>query len=197
MSDRKMYDASTFDRSRVNAYALRVVNETSRPLSDALTYVKATPKETRSRGLFGLGVKTTMVSVDEIIEALGQHWPLDQRHHTIQRTDKLQDGGERVETSREKYVLALLPDGELIRICMLEEVNAGFARRDGLSWKLVEVKHRSWPASDQDLLNLDFEKRYCERGGRSRVTSWGDLEGGKLIRHAKGVGVNLALKSLM
>jgi hypothetical protein len=49
-----------------------------------------------------------------------------------------------------------------------------------------------------DMVRLDYQDRYAERGSSDRGThTYGNREAGQLVRHAKGVGLSIALKFLL
>lgn len=205
MIDRAAYDTSRIDWQRLNKYAQRVARETKLPLNPALTYSKRVwtdvPVERRKDSLFGLWARTETVNVrrgvDQNIEALGAHWLLDTRHHHIEDTQKRSTIRVQ-ETTHEYHTLALLPDGTLMKVCILETEVLNFGNvRSGLVHQ--EKDHTSAPPREWDITAIDFEKRYQEWGTHNGgKKSWGDREPGKrLLRHAKGVGINLALKDVL
>lgn len=199
------YNASRIDWERLRKYALRVAKETRLALSAPITYEKTVRQEfsteKTSGGLFGIGAKTiTVVENRDVlmpIRVLGNHWKLDYRHWHLE--DNYKTGGVRVqETTHEYHTLGLMPDGSIFKGCVMETevLNFGGAR-SGLVY--LNKEHIVRPIDDQDVLDLDFEKKYRETG-RHNVNKkmWGDRDPGpRLLRHAKGVGLNLALKGVL
>ncbi len=205
MPNRAAYDASRIDWDRLKRYAQRVARETKVPLRPPVTYNRrvstVVPIERRTGGLFGFGVRTEVVNehrtVDQIIEALAPHWLLDYRHW--HREDNRRHGGVRIqETTHAQLYLALLPDGRLVKVVVTEEEVMEFgAMRSGLLRR--DFEHSFGEATEWDITPLDFEKRYRESGRHDvGMKIWGDRDPGqRLLRHAKGVGINLALKDLL
>lgn len=61
-----------------------------------------------------------------------------------------------------------------------------------------EKECKVMPMSTTDILRLDFADELYDSGTHGRGTKiWGHREPGRRIRHAKGVGLSLALKRLL
>ena len=140
--------------------------------------------------------ETGMPRTSPVANVIGEHWPLDRRRWTIQKNSR--SGGQRYqETIHETHLLALLPDGRLVKVITAETASSysGTAGRgsDSKFW------HNCRDAEESDITALDFERRYTEQGrSNDSQRSWGDRDPGRrLVRHAKGVGVNLALKDVL
>ena len=175
--DHSAYDQSTIDWQRLHAYAQRVTRGTKAPLVGPLAY------------LSGSGRGETV---------LGSHWVLEHRHW--HRRDTSTVLGTLVEdTIHEDHTWALLPDGTLVKAVTThnEVLNYG-GPRSGL---VVDQKsHSVRPVTESDVIVFDFAKEWNDSSSRPRngIITWGDAAPGrKLIRHAKGVGMNLALKRLI
>lgn len=203
--DRTKYDASHIDWDRLKKYAQRVARETAMPQNPPLTYRKTTyadvPVAKTTSGFLGFGSRSYVISerrpVFREVQALGPHWSIDRRYWN--KEENTRSGNVRVkETTYENYVLALLPDGSLVKAILSETEVVNF--REGHS-KLVhhEREHSIRAVSESDVMALDFQKRHRETGRHNVGTKvWGDWDPGKrLLRHTKGVGINLALKDLL
>jgi hypothetical protein len=185
------YEASQLDMSRLHGYAKRVARETRKPARDAVrerltkqeTYV-----ETESYGI--LGMRTRQVSKTRTVEAgwktiVDEHWVLHATYHNI---DKHEPWGH--SEYHEDTYWVLLKNGSLQKYTKwFEERTLAPLREDG---------HALYEMTADDIVRLDYQDRYVERGRSDRGThTYGNREAGQLLRHAKGVGLSMALKALL
>jgi len=88
--DRATYEASYIDWERLNNYAARVAKETRVPLHSPLSYSESVMRQTAAArpGFFGFGAREAVYEQVEVrCEALGPHWPLDQRDWRLSTVD--------------------------------------------------------------------------------------------------------------
>lgn len=210
MADLAAYQASTPDWARLRDYARRVARDTKLPLAAAVFHqpqlgVYYGPgdgigRSSSSGGLFGLFKKAPppQPSPPSPVAVIGQHWLLEQRTQHI-RDVRRGGGTETEETTHYTFRWALLPNGDLVRSWLeVEEVESRSQRPNTFS---RHVSHRvETRALDvTDLAIFDFEKYYHDTSARRQPrTSWGDYPAGRrLIRHAKGIGLSMALKDIL
>lgn len=203
--DRSKYDASYIDWDRLKKYAQRVARETAMPLNPPLTYRRTTYTDTpvtkTTSGFLGFGSRSYVVHerrpVCRDVQAVGPYWPIDLRHW--HKEENTRNGNVRIqETNHEYHTLALLPDGSLVMAIISETEVINFRESQA---KLVhhEQGHSIRAVNESDVVALDFQKCHRESGRHNVGTMvWGNWNPGKrLLRHAKGVGINLALKDLL
>ncbi|MFG1869263.1 hypothetical protein [Micromonospora arborensis] len=205
MPDRQTYEASVADWPRLRAYAKRVARETRKPVEGPISYAtteyQTVEKErVRKSGPFGLFTRRELTSqqqpVTRRIDVVGRHWALDTRHYHIERNTR-QRGGTHQEITHEQHTFLLLPDGALKHVVLYEEEVMHVER--GATRAFVKHSHSVRDVDDYQLKSFDFEKTYAEHGTHGRGTkTWGDREPGRrLLVHARGVGLSLALKRLL
>lgn len=208
---RSAYDQTTLDWDRLRRYAKRVATETRLQPSPAIQYtysVRQNVKHTEQRpgGFLGLGKPrqvhvTTSQWVDKKVTALGEHWVLN--HRTWHRVDTTSPskGTTLEESTHEGIYLVLLPAGALktVVVSTTTVLHFGDPRTTGLVQS--EAHHSSRDPDEEDICLLDFETHLRDshqRHGTTQIHTWTDrVAGNRLIRHAKGVGVNLALKAIL
>lgn len=206
--DERAYEASTLDREKIRRYARKVAESTRTAPAASLTYqgkVKETVTEpVRKGGFLGLGTRIEHVEsvryTDRTVTALGKHWVLDEQQWHIRR-ESASSYGRNEESSHSWSTCALLPDGRLVRVVVTEEefLHVPTSGR-GVDYR-SERKHEVRDLDDREVLSLDrgmYTRESKQRQGQETITTWGarrDL--GPLIRHAKGVGLNLALKAVL
>jgi hypothetical protein len=202
--DRAAYDASAIDWERLRRYAKRVAREATIPKESPLTYQTKVHRDVtenvRVKGFLGFGgrveQRTTSRLADVTETAIGEHWKLDCRRWMRELTTRNRSGVTTVETNWDWMTLALLPDGALMYAVVSEEEVVHDNRLTH-----VAKEHRVSAANDSHIMALDFARRYSSNkfrhdGTRTYVESDRDPDK-RLIRHAKGVGVNLLLKQLL
>ena len=210
MADRSAYDRTTIDWDRLRRYAKRVARETSLSLSDTIEYTvrtheTVTSTERRRGGFLGLGtprqVKVSQVQpVSKSFTVVGPHWVLSQRswHHDEKRHH---DGMTIQEETHSQTYLLLLPNGNLQSAWKQETSTMQWGSRIRSGLLHSETTHNCGDPTDNDICKLDFERYYREwkqREGNIEHHYWMDRDPGrKLLKHAKGVGVNLALKAIL
>jgi hypothetical protein len=183
-----------------------VARETKRPLNPPVTYTKRVsidvPVERRTGGLFGFGARTEVVnerrSVDQVVEALGPHWVLDEREWTGVHYREGYYSAKIEDVTHAYSILALLPNGRLVYLTVTEDRVREYQETQTRLLR-QEFEHSCGEANEIHILKLDFEKRYTEWGSREKGRSVGTNKepGKRLLHHAKGVGINLALKSVL
>ena len=203
MPDLNAYSASVPDWGKIRNYARRVARETKLALEPPITYLTTVsgPAEPARGGLFG-GLKTPRAapSVTKTITVVGPHWLLAARDHHILRTS---GGRESVtdETTHEYFYFALTPDGDLVRAYQqVDEVITRFPSRPSASPYFVRsLEHSVRDLDSTDLATFDLEKyRFDSSGRNGKNCAWGDREPGRrLLRHAKGIGLSLALRNVL
>lgn len=183
------YEHSQLDLHRIYAYAKRVAKETRKKLNPGFTLEWGEPKSVEVQDtkevkqLFGLITRQETVMRREMVSnpiaSIEDHWELHRRNYHV--------NSSRSEYS-EGYYWVLLPGGELKYVWKWEEylLEARYMKRGGS----VETM------SEEHILRLDRRPKSREQhhGG---VHAWGDREDGPIIKHAKGVGISLALKNLL
>ncbi|MBM7494499.1 hypothetical protein JOD64_005721 [Micromonospora luteifusca] len=205
MPDRQAYEASVADWPRLRAYAKRVARDTRKPQEGSISYTtteyQTVEKErVRKSGPFGLFTRRELTSqqqpVTRRIGVVGGHWALDRRNYHIERNTRLR-GGTHQEITYEQHTFLLLPDGALKHVVLWEEEVMHVER--GVTSAFVKHSHSVVDVGDSQLRSFDFEKTYAEHGTHGRGTkTWGDREPGRrLLVHARGVGLSLALKRLL
>ena len=176
---------------RLRAFAKRVARDTRKPPAGAVRerLVKTeTYHEDESYGF--LGLRTRQVRKTRTVDAgskiiVDAHWVLHRTYHNI---DKYEPWGH--SEYHEDLYWILLKDGSLKKYTKwFEERTIQPSRQDGYS--LHEM-------SMADIERLDFDDKSRETGRSDRGThTYGNRDPGKLLRHAKGVGLSIALKNLL
>ena len=169
--DQSVYDASHFDRPKLDRYAARVAKETRRPLQTTWAQGHAT--------------------------ALGPHWVIfdfewNERHNYVSQ------GRPRIETDEFTYEhtrLALTEQGKILR-AYRRDVNIENTIGPGMEFHSQPGEESLVRATDGDLLALDYTTKPV-RWEAGKHIKWGNRPGPALIRHAKGVGISMALKQLL
>ncbi|WP_349803456.1 hypothetical protein [Nocardioides kribbensis] len=59
------------------------------------------------------------------------------------------------------------------------------------------VTYWARPLDNSDVTRIDFADKYTDTDFGDGLHVWGTREPGKRLRHAKGVGINLALKAVL
>lgn len=188
---------------RLERYALKVAQETQALRRPALTYEKSdTVYDTRiERKLFGLSKKVSKVprTVTTNVEILGPHWVLDRRDYHKRSVVITQD--RRIEEEYDEWdYVALLVTGELRFATKIESITTTSSSSQPTFYR-EDNRGSARKLRESDVLDLDFSRPPFDRTSRSRGTEtsvWGDqVARGRLIHHAKGVGLSLALKRLL
>lgn len=211
MATKSTYDMSTIDWVRLRRFAKRVAEETPLPPEGPLEYTVLTQKtvtriELQPSGFLGLGrpkeVKVSQVqAVSESITVVGQHWTLSTRtwNHEMTRADR--NGSKFQEETNSSLYLWLLLDGSLQSGYVTRTSVRQFGGPFRANITPTTTTHHCGDVSESDILKLDFERYYREfkeRDGNLVHHYWTDRDPGrKLLKHAKGVGVNLALKAIL
>ncbi|MCX2966842.1 hypothetical protein GIY30_02325 [Gordonia sp. HNM0687] len=187
------YAASTLDTRRIRAYARRVARETTTAPAEPLTkctQVYVPVVKIRSVGFLGLKKETYTAheTHERSIEVVGSHWVLfSTRHFITQGKCKRHKAYEYEETN--SWVLAT--NGELLKVWQWGDFtlfNSGVTKRES------DCTVRAM--TEDDILELDHDHKfthYEDRSGHYR----GDRQAGRIVRHAKGVGLSLKLKQLL
>lgn len=190
---RDEYDKTTLDINRLRQYARKVAIECRRAPSPERTRTRAkSVPETVTRRAGFLGLRTENVQLAKTIHVsepvIGQHWILHRTNHHIESKE-----GGKVTEYHEQNFWVLQRDGTLSKIWEWEE----FTRWPNGTTRL-EQDCTAKSMTEADILRLDhLDRQYDNGGDRGATKIWGDREPGKRIRHAKGVGLSLALKALM
>ena len=202
--DRAVYDRTALDWGRLRRYAVRVAAQTPLPATP-LTYTRTVPvdvvrTERRRAGFLGLGRKDAQVTTSrwtrQSVTALDAHWVVDRRHWKHVETRP----GAYTETQAEHDYLVLLPDGTLKTLIIAESEVVQIADH---RYDIVhsETTHTLSDATAERVCRLDFARyafrRTDRRDGLQHQFDSDRDPGTKLVKHAKGVGVNLALKDIL
>lgn len=208
MPDRAAYDRSSFDRARLDRYAARVARETRMPANVPLRYqvdeIKTVRRTRSSRTWYG-GTKLSEVESRQKstreVEVIGAHWTLSYRRWHKDETTKHGDGSSTTEETHYNHYYVLLPSGELKHVWTRHETTYNFGGRFSQGLLSDEYGHEVRPLSDDEIFAFDFECRqqtWQERRGTTQIKGWSDVPPGrKLLKHSKGVGINLALKAVL
>ncbi|MGN2638267.1 hypothetical protein ACTD5D_19145 [Nocardia takedensis] len=187
------YATSTLDIARLRTFAKRVARETKAPTIGPLiktTTVSVPVVKTRSVGLFGLRTETYTASEsrEQTTQVVGPHWVLFTTRHFI---DEEKTRRYRAYEYAESRIWILDTAGELLKVWQWQDFTL---------WDDGRTKRESDcavdPMTERDILQMDHEHTFShhhDRDGHYR----GDREPGRVIRHAKGVGLSLALKHLL
>ncbi|GLY48049.1 hypothetical protein [Lentzea sp. NBRC 102530] len=199
MADKNSYESSKIDWTRLLKYAQRVASEAKLPPAPAFAYEKvdkrSVSEEITTRKLFRVH-RETRYAVKETrtrVEVLGKHWVLDTRYYA----DEVQVTPQRYTELREDVTYALLPDGQLVRVLVVKEDVFPAASMHNTT----EMRHRLDAFTDGDVMVFDYSKDLRNGvmdGPHEHGEYWRtDLPGRRLVRHAKGVGLTLALKDVL
>lgn len=192
--DLAAYQRSSIDWDRLRRYARKVAKETRLPMAPDVTFNKQVRREvTRPiRGFLGRTRQETRTeSVEVGVTVLGPHWAIDRRHWHHEKTTR-SGGTVDIRGEHEWATTALLPNGDLTVAFVFEEelvVDSVFQH----SRKQHEVR----PINESDVLLMDHHRRTTNQTLPGGVHLWTDRQPGPLNRHAKGVGLNLALKDIL
>jgi hypothetical protein len=202
VADRLTYDASSIDWHKLRHYARRVAKETKLPPSLPITYAKVVEEDVEIQypGFLGFfaRTKTERRDVRKMIEAVGPHWPLDQRSWDYSLFVKTQNGSEKDERERVREVIALTPKGDLVYVEVRTEMAQG--RGPLYTWTTERITHTTEPVAESHIIRMDFQRKSRSRFRRGRYGEQytDDRErGDRLITHAKGVGASLALRDIL
>ena len=205
MIDEEAYKVSNLDWDRLRAYADRVAKNTTKPLEKPISYTNTefkTVKVERSvpRVLWlkpKIEVSEETQEVNNHTDAIGPHWIVESRKWLLQEKSRV--GITKVEeTSTELFYIVLLPSGLLRHLTVKHNEVLNFTQ--GKLYRPVnDTSHTVRDLTEEDVVKMDYDtKLYIwgpDRSGRSGETN---RECGKrLIRHSKGVGINLALKRIL
>ncbi|SMH50544.1 hypothetical protein SAMN06295885_3569 [Rathayibacter oskolensis] len=202
MADAAEYHRTSLDWPRLAAFARRVATETRVPPTPAWTYEATVRERVKTReastGFLGLGARPaayteTVTRATQVV--LPRHWVLDRREWHYRST--FRGGGvtveERIDTA---YVSALLTTGEL-KWAWLSRTETWNHGSSGSRLVVPEESTHSMEPLTAHATDFDFERRHHDSEW-SGSHSWGDRDpGARPIRHAKGVGLSLALKALL
>ncbi|MEV6072036.1 hypothetical protein AB0L82_36320 [Nocardia sp. NPDC052001] len=187
------YDASVFEFGRLQSYAKRVAQETRAqaepPLTTTVT-IRDVVTRTRRAGFLGLRTETykTTENRSTVQQVVGPHWILFTTSHNI---DQENTRRYRAYEFAEKKLWILDEKGQLLKVWKWDDFTLW---RDGTTKR--ENDCTAAPMTEADVLELDREHKFThhhDHEGHYR----GDRTAGRIIRHAKGVGLSLALKSLL
>lgn len=191
------YGETGLDRRRLESFAKRVARETKKPPEGPLVKMvsaqRAVVRE-RSAGFLGLRTEqyTTYETVQQRQQVLSPYWTLFTTVHYIEEGESQKHFAYEFN---ERNVWALARDGGLWKLWIWDD----FTLYDGFGGRSKrESDATARVMSDEDILELDREHRFTHmyrRGLRDHYR--GDRNPGKVIRHAKGVGLSLALKALL
>lgn len=206
MPDRAQYEATSIDWPKLSRYAARVAQETRLPPEPPIIQVerveKDVPVEKRTGGLFGLGVKTYIATerktVEDTIRVVDSHWVINKTMSAVRERTKTQQGTEIEETEYTTHTLVLCTDGSLAKVKHRKTEVWAFPRSGACDYK-QESEYFVLPIDETDVVTMDYSRlsRDNDRPKAPR-SSWARGErGDRLLRHAKGVGINLALKDLL
>lgn len=193
------YDASAIDWGRLSRYAQRVARETALPPSppyvDQVPATSTRAVERSTKGFLRLRRRTiqdveTVTTSSEVV-VLGEHWPLHQWYWHHERTER-HGGRVTIETISEYAKTVLLATGRLALLLVHEEELVASSRYVG---KTVTNSVRD--LEESDVTRLDFAHNYTENNFAGGLHVWGTREPRQRLRHAKGVGINLALKAVL
>lgn len=212
MPDRGIYDRSRIDWDRLRKYAKRVARETTLTPAQPIQYTIKTEESvvhTREErtGFLGMGKPrqvqvTTTRPASKTVTAIAPHWCLCERSwHHKETTSPSRGGGVTVEEeTHSRIYLVLLTTGEL-KSAWVQQTELTHWGGGGRSGYREETTHGIGNPTEEDICRLDFERYYREfkeRRGNVQHHYWLDRDPGrKLLKHAKGVGVNLALKAIL
>lgn len=204
MTNLALYDSSLLDMDNLNRYAKRVAQSTHAPLDSPITYTEFETiyKTHTTRGFLGLGKKDVRSpeTITKEIEAVGPHWKLSTRDWHKQEISKSNGGGTEEEETHEDIYVVLLPTGRFLVVIRSTTEFSRYGEPRTASYYRTDSKASTRQLSASDVLDFDFEARYKERTSHyngAKITVWGDRERGRLLYHAKGVGLSLALTNLL
>ncbi|MEU7524682.1 hypothetical protein AB0A74_03010 [Saccharothrix sp. NPDC042600] len=190
---RDSYDKTELDLNRLIQYAKKVARECrSTPIPERTRRKQKSVPDTVTRRAGLLGLRTEVAQVTRTVQVservIGPHWVLRRTNHHIES----QEAGKAIEYHEQNYWV-LQEDGTLSKVWEWEE----FTRwPDGTT--RVEQDCTATPMTEADILRLDhLDRQYDNSDSRSGTKIWGNREPGKRIRHAKGVGLSMALKELL
>lgn len=171
---------------RLLKYAARVANESTvakRPAILGSREVDVSVRREKRSGFLGLG-RTSYRTVEKQsrqVELVAAHWLLFETRHRIDDRTK---GRELEFTEHNSWVLT--EAGKLLYIWDWEEFRYGRLDRG------YDVKEMS----AERMRELDYAHPHYDKreGGASYI---GNRQKGKLVRHSPGVGLSLAMKSLL
>lgn len=194
MVSRAEYDRSILDRDRLTRYAQRVARETRQRPRERLAYAFDRSETVTVHGKrLGIFPTTTQQQVTKEVtrEAIGKHWVL-----LSERGLWKESGDVTEDTQLSTTSLVLLPTGQIKAVTTLTT-----AVYQWKPYRLLESTgtHQVREPTEEQLCDLDFEREARETSraqGRERVVAR-RTHRVRLIRHAKGVGVNLALKAIL
>ncbi|MFI7482475.1 hypothetical protein ACH9EU_08650 [Kocuria sp. M1R5S2] len=206
MLDRAQYEATSIDWPKLNRYAARVAQETKLPPEPPITKVerveKDVPVEKRTGGFFGLGAKTYITidrkTVEETIRVVGPHWVINKAMSAVRERTRTQQGTEIEETEYTTHTLVLCTDGSLAKVQHRKTEVWAFPRSGACNHN-EENEYSVLPIDETDVVTMDYSRRSRDNDRPTAPrSSWARGErGNRLLRHAKGVGINLALKDLL
>lgn len=187
------YEQSILDRMRLVKYAQRVARETRTPSSPAISkseQVRQTVTRQRSVGFLRLRTEqyTAYETQTRQIEVIGPYWPLFTTQHWVDRKPSSRFQSYEYEESN---VWALAQNGTLWKLWLWTSYTVNRAGPDE-----QESDATAKEMSDEDILELDREHQFSsleDRDGHFR----GNRHPGRVIRHAKGVGLSLIMKDLL
>jgi hypothetical protein len=168
------YEASRLDWSALSSLAQRAAQETPLTPAPRFTYFN---RATRTH-----------------VELLGPHWILDHRMQNSQATEPAF-----IDEDHTDVVYALLPDGELVYVQVIEETRIYLPTEYSLGRNAPPTykdRHTLRKMSDSDVEVFDFAKDYYE-SGRPDDRVWGDSLGrGSLVHDFKGAGLSRLLEDV-
>ncbi|EHB48695.1 hypothetical protein MycrhDRAFT_5536 [Mycolicibacterium rhodesiae JS60] len=168
MANMTAYEASSLDRSASTSLAKRAAQETPLKPAPRLGYLNH--------------------RTNEYIELLGPHWVLD---HRMQNSEG--SYGAHNEEDHTNDVYALLPDGELVYVQVIEEIWT-FPSGGSPVYKDRDTLRKM---TDSDVQDFDFTKERYSLNGVWGDTIWASHGRGALVHDSKGAGLFRRLEDVL
>lgn len=127
---------------------------------------------------------------------LGRHWVLDTRMSDVNEWSTLE-----LLSDQQVYYMVLEADGSLTTVLHVDRRRHRTSPNAHTSRTEIDSNYAIVAAfSDRDVTYFDYEKRRVhwktEGSGRWPGEAMNEIAGGRLLRHAKGVGLSMRLKEL-
>ncbi|KQO98737.1 hypothetical protein [Leifsonia sp. Leaf264] len=188
----KPYRRQDVDLPRLQRYARRVAGEAD-PAKKAARISQTEERAVavqRSRRAGFLGLRKEMFDATENrsveVELVPPHWVLFSTTYW-----NIDDAKASLTEYNEQNYWVLTEGGDLLVIRRWEETKMF----KGYPNHVMDGETTAAPMSVEKILELDHQHPSYDRHHGS-MHFWGNREAGKLIRHAPGVGLSLALKGL-
>lgn len=197
------YDSTAIDWVRLRQYAKKVAKYTKVPTNDPLVYETVSFEDVEVRHekpkVLWFKPKVTVTTenreVRHIVKVIGSHWLIDRRNW--ERTEKYRVGRTYVmDTVTEDHRILLTPDGSLKKIVLTHNL---VTNRDdsGFHVRVNDRDHSESKIDDSDVIAMDYNVQHRSSDDGRFSASGTRQRGDRLIRHAKGVGINLALRKIL